>query len=271
MPPLSRLTALVGLVTAHAALAHFYLEAPPNAFSQDALLGDPQKAPPCGNVNGTAATNIVTTYEAGQTITIRLRETITHPGHYRVALGVTGPQSLPAEPPVTAGTTACGSTTIQNPPVFPVLADGMLLHTSAFSGPQSFQVTLPANVTCTNCTLQVFQFMSQHGLNVPGGCFYHHCATINVVAPDAGVTPMDAGMGGGSAGTGGGTSGTGGGTSGTAGGTSATGGGEAHLHDTDAGVGPGPVGGCGCTGGAGSIVLAGLVLLGGALRRRQYR
>jgi uncharacterized protein (TIGR03382 family) len=274
MALVSRLLALSSLLTAHSAFAHFFLDAPPAAYSQN-ILGDPQKQPPCGNVNGTPATNAVTTFEAGQTITIRLRETIMHPGHYRVALGVTGPQSLPPEPPVTAGSTACGSTTIQNPPVFPVLADGMLLHTTTLSGQQSFQVTLPSNVTCTNCTLQIFQFMSQHALNVPGGCFYHHCATINVVARDAGVTTMDAGItGGGSAGggtAGGATSGAGGGASASGGGTSAAGGGEAHVHDTDAGVDPGPVGGCGCTGGSGPIVLAGLVLLGGVLRRRHHR
>ncbi|MDP3499422.1 MAG: hypothetical protein Q8S33_03790 [Myxococcales bacterium] len=300
MAPLSRLVALVGLVTSSTALAHFYLEAPLNAYSQNSL-GDPQKNPPCGNVASTPATNVVTTFEAGQTITVRIRETIFHPGHYRVAVGVTGPQSLPPVPAVTPGATNCGSTTIQNPAVFPVLADGMLLHTRAFTGPQSFQVTLPANLRCTNCTLQVYQFMSSHGGNNPGGCFYSHCANINVVAPDAGVMPMDAGMtgggsagggtaggtagtGGGTASTGGGTSGTGGGTASTGGGTSGTAGGTSSMAGgtsgtaggasgitLDGGVDPGPVGGCGCTGGAGSVLLAGLVLLAGAFRRRQYR
>ena len=78
------------------------------------------------------------------------------------------------------GTDPCGSTVIQNPPVFPVLADGMLLHTSPISGSQSFTVTLPTDVTCANCTLQVEEFMSNHGLNNPGGCFYHHCADISI-------------------------------------------------------------------------------------------
>jgi hypothetical protein len=48
------------------------------------------------------------------------------------------------------------------------------------------QVTLPPNVTCDHCTLQVIQFMSDHGLNNPGGCFYHHCADISI---KAGTTP----------------------------------------------------------------------------------
>ena len=104
-----------------------------------------------------------------------------------MALGLTGPQDLPAEPVVTADTTACGSVPIEASPTFPVLADGQLVHTAAFGGKKSFQVTLPSNVTCTNCTLQVLEFMSNHPLNNPGGCFYHHCAVINVVAPDAGI------------------------------------------------------------------------------------
>jgi hypothetical protein len=52
-------------------------------------------------------------------------------------------------------------------------------------------VTLPPNVTCSHCTLQVIEFMSDHGLNNPGGCFYHHCADISV--GDAGAPPQDAG------------------------------------------------------------------------------
>lgn len=184
-----RLLALLVLLSfSRAASAHFILQTPGNQFTQN-VLGDPQKAPPCGAEASSTATNAVTTYVSGQTITITVNETIFHPGHYRVALGLTGPQDLPEPPTVTAGTTACGSVPIETMPVFPVLADGELLHTAAFSGPRSFQVTLPANVTCTGCTLQVIEFMSNHGLNNPGGCFYSHCATIDVVASDGGVLP----------------------------------------------------------------------------------
>jgi hypothetical protein len=76
-----------------------------------------------------------------------------------------------------------------------VIVDDKLDHTTEFSSPQSFQVTLPTT-TCTNCTLQVIEFMSDHGLNDPGGCFYHHCAQVNLVAP--GTPIADAGVGGGS-------------------------------------------------------------------------
>ncbi len=168
------------------AMAHFKLESPKSWWSQD-LFGSPQKAPPCGGEGGGMASDAVTTVVAGQPVTISITETIYHPGHYRVVLGVDGQSSLPADPPVTAGTTACGSTVIATSPTFPLLADGQLVHTRALSGPQQFSVTIPAEVRCTNCVLQVVEFMSDHALNVPGGCFYHHCAVINVVAPDGGV------------------------------------------------------------------------------------
>jgi hypothetical protein len=54
-------------------------------------------------------------------------------------------------------------------------------------------VTLPSNVTCEKCTLQVIEFMSDHPLNNPGGCFYHHCADI-AIGVDAGTPPDDGGV-----------------------------------------------------------------------------
>jgi MYXO-CTERM domain-containing protein len=155
-------------------------------------------------------TNIVTPFSPGETITVTLTETIFHPGHYRVVLSTTGQSGLPADPPVTPlNSDPCASTVIQNPPVFPVLADGQLIHTSAFAGPQSFQVTLPSDVTCTNCTLQIAQFMSSHALNNPGGCFYHHCANISIQATGTGGTGGGTGGGGAGGGVGGGAGGVG--------------------------------------------------------------
>src|SRR5262249_55630132 len=58
------------------------------------------------------------------------------------------------------------------------------------AAPQTIQVTLPSNMTCDHCTLQVIEFMSEHPLNNPGGCFYHHCANISI-----GATPADGGPG----------------------------------------------------------------------------
>jgi hypothetical protein len=169
----------LGLFRPAPASAHFILQTPASWRDQD-FLGSPQKGPPCGDEGTAAKTGAITAFQTGQEITITINETVTHPGHYRVALAVHDRSELPPEPPVTAGSTACGSVPIMNPPVFPVLADGVLPHTQSFSGPQTFKVTLPAGVTCTHCTLQVIEFMSNHGLNNPGGCFYHHCADISI-------------------------------------------------------------------------------------------
>jgi MYXO-CTERM domain-containing protein len=158
------------------ARAHFRLEAPPAMTEQNAL-GDPQKIPPCGHSDPTL-TGIVTTFAPGETITITIDETIYHPGHYRVVLAVEDPSELPDAPAVTPGATACGSTTIDDPPVFPVLADGELEHSSPFGEPQSFQVTLPEDVECDDCTLQIMQFMSDHA----APCYYYHCATIAITS-----------------------------------------------------------------------------------------
>jgi cysteine-rich repeat protein len=158
------------------ALAHFVLVAPDSWMSQDAL-GFPLKVGPCGDEGGGTPTGKVTAFQPGQTISVTIDEVVHHPGHYRVALSVDDRSELPPEPVVTpAGFDQCASAAIQDPPIFPVLADNMLPHTQPFPWPQTFTVTLPANVTCTKCTLQVLEFMSNH----PAPCFYHHCADISI-------------------------------------------------------------------------------------------
>ena len=203
---LTAMIATLGVLAPKVSQAHFNLQSPPASMSQD-FLGLPEKLGPCGDEGGGTPTGTVTAYQAGQTITVTINEIIPHPGWYRFALSVNDRSELPAEPVVTAGATACGSVPIQSPPVFPVLADGVFPHTSSFSSPQTTQLTLPSNINCTHCTLQVIEFMSNHGLNNPGGCFYHHCADISisgattvidagpVTTPDSGVvTTLDSGV-----------------------------------------------------------------------------
>src|SRR5688572_555889 len=214
----------MGVLAPASARAHFRLTAPAAAYNQSST-GDPQKSAPCGQADNqltppgmaAVATNMVTPFTAGQTITITLTEPIFHPGHYRVALSTNGMAGLPADPPVTAGgqpSSACGTTQIQSPPVLPVLADGMLVHTTMFSGAQQFQVTLPPNVTCTsNCVLQVIEFMSNHA----APCFYHHCANITIAPATTGTGGAGGAGGAGSGGRGG--AGATGGRGGAAGGS----------------------------------------------------
>jgi len=67
--------------------------------------------------------------------------------HYRVALAVNDPSELPAAPLVTrVGFDPCGSAEIQDPPIFPVLADNLLPHAQPFATPQTFTITLPAAI-----------------------------------------------------------------------------------------------------------------------------
>jgi hypothetical protein len=243
--------------------AHFRLIAPANWMAQS-TDGSPQKTGPCGNEGPQTPTNMTTSFRPGDTVTIQLEETVFHPGHYRVALAVNAQSELPPEPTVTAGSTACGSVPIQQNPVFPVLADGMLQHTSTLNGQQSFQVKLPTNVTCTSCTLQIIEFMSSHG----APCFYHHCANISIQAAgtDGGAGARDSGSdaardgAGGSSGSGAGGNAGAGGTTGGAGGAGATGGaGGAGATGATGGGGTGGAGGSAGTSGA-----AGTAATGGA-------
>src|SRR5438552_1271044 len=107
------LAAVIVVLSPPPARAHFTLNAPPSWAAQDAL-GGPQKSAPCGQADpgqAPVASGIVTKFHPGQTITVTIDEKIFHPGHYRVALAA-DQNSLPADPPVTAGATPCGSTVI---------------------------------------------------------------------------------------------------------------------------------------------------------------
>lgn len=241
MPPLCSRVGLAAVLFAFPASAHFWLEAPPATWNQAAPFGDPQKTAPCGPAGAGTPTNAVTTVTAGDLVSIRIRETIFHPGHYRVALGLNGPGDLPAAPPVTPTPgDQCASTTIQATPVFPVIADGQLRHSAQFSGAQTFSVRIPENVSCTNCTLQVLEFMSSHG----APCFYYHCATLTILPRDAGSAPIDAG-----------TTPSDAGMASDAGNVTPTVD-AGHVHDVDGGVDPMQMGGCGC-----SSISAGPLLL----------
>lgn len=181
---------LACLCAAPSAHAHFELMQPVNWVNQ-VTDGYPQKTGPCGNESPQAASGVVTEYRVGETIPISIRETVYHPGHYRISLAA-DQASLPPDPVVTPGGSDCGSVPIATNPTLPVLADGLLVHSRPFSGPQTMQVALPAGMTCERCVLQVVEFMSNHG----APCFYYHCANIKIT-----TTGADAGVPGGDGGT----------------------------------------------------------------------
>ena len=175
--------------------AHFHLLEPQSWIVED-QQGNPQKLGPCGGTssNGGTPTNLVTKVTGGQKLHVKVQETVYHPGHYRIALAVNSRAELPPDPSTTTRDSDKGpmsvAAAIQNPPRIPVLADGLFVHTARASDPFETDIQLP-NITCEKCTLQIVEFMAEHGLNNDGGYFYHHCADLQITADPA--KPVSAG------------------------------------------------------------------------------
>jgi hypothetical protein len=180
--------------------AHFKL-LEPASWLVESERGDPQKLAPCGADPKQEVSNTVSKVAGGSKLHLKVQETIYHPGHYRVALAVNSREELPADPMTFERTTERGPQSvwavIQSPPQLPVIADGLFQHYTrpAPTTPPTpmiweTDVQLP-NITCAKCTLQVIQFMAQHGYNQPGGYSYHHCADLQITADPA--KPIDKG------------------------------------------------------------------------------
>jgi hypothetical protein len=198
--PLRLVAALAAGVFATPAIvgAHFKLVEPASWLVENER-GDPQKAGPCGgsNTDWGKPSYAVSKAVGGQKLHIKVQETIYHPGHYRVALAVNSPTELPLDPETETRDGERGpisvSAKIQEPPQIPVLADGLFVHATKPTAPMppfETDVTLP-NINCRRCTLQVVQFMAEHGFNNPGGYSYHHCADLQITAD--GSKPIDKG------------------------------------------------------------------------------
>jgi hypothetical protein len=123
-----------------------------------------QKVGPCGRLNGARSTNVAT-FRPGETITITWRETIDHPGHFRISFDADGDDDFvdPASYDDRNTNEA-------------VLLDG--IPDRSGGGEYSVQVRLPT-VTCTNCTLQVIQVMTDKPPYVAGSNdIYYQCADL---------------------------------------------------------------------------------------------
>ena len=198
-------TALPAAVSAHFKLLE------PASWIVENERGDPQKAAPCGAVAAAPAATpaatpaaapdmkpsaAVTKVIGGSKLHLKVLETIYHPGHYRVALAVNSRAELPVDPVTQERMTERGPQSvwaaIQSPPQVPVIADGLFQHYTRPASPQTWEtdIQLP-NLTCAKCTLQVIQFMAEHGYNQPGGYSYHHCAELAITADPA--KPLDKG------------------------------------------------------------------------------
>lgn len=172
---------VAGLLAPSVAAAHAVLTYPP---PRD---GTVIKDAPCGGLNTTRGTNI-TTLSPGATITIQFKETIDHPGHYRISFDNDGQDfMIPAD--------ATSSTEGMLNVVKDLIPDiqGAL---PVGGRPYTVDITLP-NVECNNCTLQMFQMMTDappYTTDAASDDIYYSCADITLAAnaPDAG-TPVNGG------------------------------------------------------------------------------
>ena len=139
--------------------AHFLLLEPIPTLVQS-QNGDPQKLGPCGgtSANPGTPTNVVSRVKGGTPLHVTIRETVYHPGHYRVALAVNATAELPPDPAATTRETARGPYSVAAPIEAsvkpPVLADGLFPHAARPTELLQTDVEIP-NITCKKCILQV--------------------------------------------------------------------------------------------------------------------
>jgi hypothetical protein len=168
--------------------AHFILMQPSSAIVEN-QLGDPQKLGPCGGTSKDAGTptNAVTEVKGGELLHVHVKETIYHPGHFRIALAVLDRAELPVDPEDTVKDGPNGkpwsvSGKVDPNPKPPVLVDGLWEHHERKPAEEfETDVKIP-NINCDHCSLQVIQFMEQHPINPDGRFTYHHCADLKVTA-----------------------------------------------------------------------------------------
>jgi len=158
-------------VTSRLAVAHIALQSPPPRFNQNTL-----KTAPCGS--GTRS-GVVTPLSAGQTLTVKWKETVSHSGHFRIALSA---KDSDFQEPT--------SLTIPTTLAAWDLADGIPDKT----GTQTYEQTVQIPTTpCTSCVLQLLQIMGSGTDGTNNGPFsgvYHECADVSITvgSTDAGVS-----------------------------------------------------------------------------------
>jgi hypothetical protein len=151
------------------ARAHIQMQSPTARYKQD---NNGLKDAPCGSG---VATNAITPLVPGQSLTVTWKESISHAGHFRIALAAK--ESDFTEP-----------TSLDIPSSLPDwdLADGIQDKT----GTQTYnQVVKIPDKECPACVLQLLQIMSTgtDGTNTgPFSGVYHACADVSILASNAG-------------------------------------------------------------------------------------
>ena len=178
---------LFALAAPVVAPAHFILQQP-KSWVVENVLGDPQKGGPCGVTTAKPGTptSDITALTGGDMLHIKVKETIYHPGFYRIALSVLDRAELPADPEDTTKEGPRGPISVSGKvdpnPKAPVLVDGLWMHHERKPAQEwETDVKLP-NINCDHCTIQIIQFMEEHGVNADGRFTYHHCADLKITA-----------------------------------------------------------------------------------------
>jgi hypothetical protein len=178
---------MIALGAPVAAPAHFILMQP-NSWLVENQLGDPQKAGPCGGTtaNPGTPTGAITELTGGAMLHIHVKETVYHPGFYRIALAVLDRAELPKDPEDTTRDGPRGPISVSGKvdpnPKPPVLVDGLWTHHERKPAQEwETDVKVP-NINCDHCTFQIIQFMEEHGVNPDGRFTYHHCADVKITA-----------------------------------------------------------------------------------------
>ena len=195
-------------VTAAPASAHISLE---KSGTHESRYGDSElKDGPCGMAGGKRGTNVYT-YESGETITVKITETIPHPGYFRIAFdedgddGFVDPVSIKPQlesrgcpcSGCDAAADHCDKSDFYNTPEVLEGMDNLDPHTTLMLNKEyTWQVKLP-DVECDNCTLQIIQVMEDplgHGPYDGKSDVYHQCIDLVLKRP-AGSQGADAGAG----------------------------------------------------------------------------
>ena len=144
---------------------------------------DDLKEGPCGRGTLDKRTANVSTFRAGETITVTWQETIGHPSHYRISFD------------------SNGTSAFKDPQSFTDVSGGpavLLDNIADKSGTQMYsqEITLP-DVACDNCTLQLIQVMTDKPPYGDGNDLYYQCADIvlskdDSAASDAGASSPSA-------------------------------------------------------------------------------
>lgn len=152
------------LAVAAPAFAHIELVSPRPRY-------DDQKYGPCGRGSTDKRGTKVSTYKPGTTIKVTWKETVGHPGHYRISFDPNGQSFTDPKSYDDRNTSPT------------VVMDGIKDETGYKTYTQ--EITLP-DVECDKCTLQVVQVMTDKPPYGDGDDLYYQCAdiTLSKDAPD---------------------------------------------------------------------------------------